>query len=269
MRLDEATKGVERCADGAHRVGHGRERDRRALERIAVGLPVEGLVLAKLLERNHREQARTRPSPRDHMERRRRLADLLAVPARELLSHRLDHLPPPRCRLQRPRHVLAELAQAIAAATCARRRRIDHHALARQVVGERVALGAAAGEGAHRRRFGDRLFCRQLVLGGARLQLLELERELVDQLRRALRLLSKNLALELGDPQLLRRDQRHVLRRFRPRDRQLRRDFQAPRTLGDERRFQGGDVVGKRLSSGIHVTQRIIDFVIRGALKYV
>ena len=54
------------------------------------------------------------------------------------------------------------------------------------MVGKRVALGAAAAEGAHRRRFGDRLFGRQLVLGGARLQLLELERELVDQSRRTL-----------------------------------------------------------------------------------
>jgi hypothetical protein len=137
-------------------------------------------VLAELLEHDHRQQARARPGPRDHVERRRRLADLLAVPAGELLPHRLDHFPAPRRRLERLRHVLAELAQAIAAAARAGRRRIDHHALARQVVGERVALGAPAGKGAHRRRLRGRLLRRQFVFRGAGPQLLELERQLVD-----------------------------------------------------------------------------------------
>jgi hypothetical protein len=257
MGLDQAPERIEHRRDRAHGVGHGGERDRRALERIAVGLSVQRLVLAELLEHDHRQQARTRPATRDHMERRRRLADRLAVPTGELLPHRLDHLPPPGRRLQRLRHVLAELAQAIAAAARAGRRRIDHHPLARQMVGERVSLGAAASEGAHRRRLRGRLFRRQFVFGGGGLQFLELERQLVDQSRRALRPLPKNLTLELGDPELLRGDQRHVFRRFRLRDRQFRRDFQAPRALGDQRRLQGGDVVGKRLSSGIHATQRI------------
>ena len=126
-----------------------------------------------------------------------------------------------------------------------------------------------AGEGANRRRPGGRLFRRQFVFRGAGLQLLELERQLIDQPRRALRPLPVDLALELGDPQLLRGDQRHVFRRLRPRDRQLRRDFQAPRALGDERRLQGGDVVGKSLGSGIHETKGIIVSAIRGALKCV
>ena len=137
-------RGSSAVADRADRVGHCGERDRDALERVAVGLPVQRLVLAELLEHDHRQKARARPGPRDGVERRRRLADLLAVPAGELLPHRLDHLPPPRRRLQRPRHVLAELAQAVAAAARAGRRRIDHHPLARQMVGERVALGAPA-----------------------------------------------------------------------------------------------------------------------------
>lgn len=46
----------------------------------------------------------------------RRLADLLAIAAGELLSHRLDHLPLARHYFQRARHVLVELAKAIAAA---------------------------------------------------------------------------------------------------------------------------------------------------------
>ena len=100
-------------------------------------------------------------------------------------------------------------------------------------------------------------------------QLLELERQLVDQPRRPFGPLPVDLTLELGDPELLRGDQRHVFRGFRPRDRQLRRDFQAPRALGDERRLQGGDVIGKSFGSGIHATQRITVSAIRGALKCV
>jgi len=124
------------------------------------------------------------------------------------------------------------------------------------MVGEGVALGAPAGEGAHRRRLRSRLLRRQFVFSGAGCQLFELERQLVDQPRRAFRPLPVDLPLELRDLQLLRGDQRHVLGGFRPRDRQLRRDFQAPRALGDKRRLQGGDVVGKRLRSGMHATQR-------------
>jgi hypothetical protein len=66
------------------------------------------------------------------------------------------------------------------------------------------------------------------------LQLLELARQLLDQPRRPLRPLSVDLTLELGDPQLLRGDQSHVLRGFRQCDRQFRRRFQTPRTLSDE-----------------------------------
>jgi hypothetical protein len=58
------------------------------------------------------------------MEWRRRLADLLAVAAAELLPHCLDHFPLTRHRFQRPGHVFAELAQASAAAALASRRRI-------------------------------------------------------------------------------------------------------------------------------------------------
>ena len=107
---------IQRRTDRPHGVRHGRQRDRHAFQSIALGLAVQRLMLAELLEHDHRQQARARPSPRDGMERRRRLADLLAIPAGELLPHRLDHLPLARHRFQRPGHVLAEFAQAIAAA---------------------------------------------------------------------------------------------------------------------------------------------------------
>src|SRR5258705_12075820 len=88
------------------------------------------------------------------MEWRRRLADLLAVAAAELLPHCLHHFPLTRRALQCLRHILAELAQAIAAAALASLRRIDHHPLARQMFRERLALGALARKSANGRCFG-------------------------------------------------------------------------------------------------------------------
>jgi hypothetical protein len=98
----------------------------------------------------------------------------------------VGHLPPPGRRPERLRHVLAELAQALTAAARAGGRRIDHHPLARQMIGERIALGAAAGESADRRRPGGRQFRRQFVFRGAGFELFKFERQLVDQPRRAL-----------------------------------------------------------------------------------
>ena len=238
MGLHQAKDRIEHCADRSHGVRHGRQRDRHAFQGVAFGLTVQRLVLAKLFEHDHRQQARTRPSSWDDVERRRRLADLLAIAAGELLAHRLDHLPLTGLQLQRPRHVLAELAQAMAAAAFACRRRIDHHALAGKMLWKRIALGALARKSAHGRCVGDSLFRRKLVCRGAGLRLFECQRQLVDQTRRALRLLSVNLALQLGDPQLLLRDQRRVLRGFRPRHRQFR--------------FQRGVFFGKGEAGGVH-----------------
>ena len=83
-------------------LGHSRQRDRHAFERIALALPVQRLMLAKFLEHDHGQKTGTGPSPRYGMEGRRRLADLLAVPAAELLADRFDHLPLPGYALQRP-----------------------------------------------------------------------------------------------------------------------------------------------------------------------
>ena len=86
------------------------------------------------------------------MERRRRLADLLAVAAGELLADVLDHLPLPRDHLQRLGDVLAQLAQPRAAAAQAGGRAGLDHPLARQMLGEGLARRALAGEGHHIRR---------------------------------------------------------------------------------------------------------------------
>lgn len=111
-------------------------------------------MLAELLEHDHGQQAWASPSPRDGMERRWRLTDLLAVTAGELLPHRLDHLPLPRDHFPRLRHILAELAQAVAAAAGASCRRFDDDPLARQMHRKGLALGGAlAHKSLDRRRF--------------------------------------------------------------------------------------------------------------------
>jgi hypothetical protein len=156
------------------------------------------------------------------MEKGRCRADLLAIPAGELLPYGFDHLPLARDHLQRPGHILAQLAQPCSATAAATRRRIDHHALAWQVVGESVSFSALASEAQHRRGLGHGDFRGEIVLGGVRCKLLEPQRQLIDEPLRALRARSIDLPLELGDPQLLMGDQGQVFGRLGPRHCQRR-----------------------------------------------
>ena len=73
------------------------------------------------------------------MERRRRLADLLAIPAGELLADVLDHLPLARDRFQRLGNGLAQFAQPPAAAAKASGRSGHDQSFARQMFRERFA----------------------------------------------------------------------------------------------------------------------------------
>lgn len=139
-------------------------------------------MLAELLEHDHGQEARAGPSP-GGVEWRRRLADLLAIAAGELLPNRLDHLPLSRHHFQRARHILAELAKAIAAATFTDRRSLDHRPFPWQMLGEGLALGTLARESTHRRRLRHGPFRRKLVLGGVGFQLFERQRQLLDQPR--------------------------------------------------------------------------------------
>ena len=90
------------------------------------------------------------PATGRHAERRRRLADRLAIAAGELLPHMLDHLPAARDHLQRLRDILAESAQPphppqhrhlTGAGSTTRSRG--------QVLGEWLARRALADEGGH------------------------------------------------------------------------------------------------------------------------
>ena len=212
-------------------------------------------MLAELLEHDHGQEARAGPSPRDGMERRRGLADLLAIAAGELLPYRLDHLPLARHYLQRARHVLAELAKAIAAATFTSCRRIDHHPFPWQMLGEGLTLGALACKSTHCRRLRHGPFRRQLVLGGVGFQLFERQRQLLDQPRRTFRPWPIDLMFQLGDLQLLLGDQRFVFRRFRAGDREFSGDLQTLRALDCQRLLQGANVIRNSVAISIHATQ--------------
>ncbi len=93
MRFKALEDRVQHRAAGPHLVGQGRQAERHAFLGVAFGLAVERLMLPELLEQDQCQKTGTGPAPGDHMERRRSLADLLAVPAGEFLADMLDHLP--------------------------------------------------------------------------------------------------------------------------------------------------------------------------------
>jgi hypothetical protein len=78
MSLDQRMERLQRCRAGADLVGQCRHAQIDALSRISVALPVERLVLAELLEQDHRQQVRSGKATWRDMERRWRLRDGLA-----------------------------------------------------------------------------------------------------------------------------------------------------------------------------------------------
>ena len=215
MGLDQRMQRLQRRRAGADLVGQRREAEIDAFAPIALALPVQRLMLAELLEQDHRQQVRPGEAARRHMERRRRLGDRLAVPARELLAHRLDHLPLARDHLQRLGDVLAKLRQPGPSRSRGSSRRGDHDALARQMVGERLARWPPALERADRLRLGRRLLGRQFVLGRGCLQVFQLQLHLLEQPRLALRAAAIKLAPQLLDLELEMGDQRFVAGQIR------------------------------------------------------
>ena len=189
-----------------HLVGQRREAELHTLAGVAFALAVQRLMLSVLLIDDGGEQIRTRPAPWGRVVRRRRLGELLALAAGELLAHRLNHLPLARNHLQRLRHVLAHLRQPLRPAACARGGRSDHHTLARQVLGEGLARRPAPLEPLDLGRTPRRRLGREIVFGGARGEFVELELQLSEQPFLALRAPSVERAPQLLDHQLQRGD---------------------------------------------------------------
>jgi hypothetical protein len=280
MGLDQGVQRRERGGAGPHLVRERRQAELHALARVALGLAVERLMLAELLEQDHGEEARARPAPRRRVEGRRRLGDPLAVATGELLADGLDDLPLAGDHLQRVGHVLAELHDAARAAAPAGLRRLDHHPLARQVVGKGLLRRAPAREGAN---LGLRLrgglfgglfggpfgglfggpfggpFGGELVLGRRGLELLELQLELVEQTLLALGALAVELAPERLDLEPQMGDQRLAARQHRLDVGRLGLRRRGPRLglrEGGAQRFDLGGGHGARLPRLLGMSQR-------------
>ena len=199
---NELVERTQKHGAAADLISQRRDAEINALTRVALGLPIERLVLPVLLEQDHGEQTRPGKAARQHGERCRRLADLLAVPASELLAHSLHDLPLPRHHFEPLGHVLTELGEPVRATAATGPRAGHDHALARQMRRERLARGPSTREGANLRGLAARglsLLGHNLLLGRRRFELLELKLHLVDEPRLALVARSKQVALELLD----------------------------------------------------------------------
>lgn len=133
------------------------------------------------------------------VERRGRLADLLAMAGGKLLAHCLDQLEAARNLLQRLGHILADLRQPRSAAASAGRRSLDDDALALDVIRPGLAQRPLAREGAHGLGFRRRGLRGKLILGRRGDEFFELQLQLLDQPCRALGALPIQSAFELLD----------------------------------------------------------------------
>ena len=123
MGLQQIENRTQHADAGADLIGERRQAQRHAFPGVTLGLAVQRLMLAELLEHDHRQETGTGPTPRNDMEGRRRLIDAFAVAAREPFAHMLDDLPLAWDHLQRLGDILAELGQTRSAAAGATRRR--------------------------------------------------------------------------------------------------------------------------------------------------
>ena len=127
------------------------------------------------------------------------------------------------------------------------------------MVGESVSFSALAGEARHRRGLGHSDFRGEFILGGARCQLFELQRQLIGEPLRSLRTRAVDLTLQLGNPQLLMGNQGQVFRGLGPSHRQFgdtsvafRNHFPHLGALDRQRRLQRLDVVWQGREIGVH-----------------
>ena len=253
MGLDQGVERQQNHSAGADLIGQRRDAEIDALSGIALALAIQRLVLAELLEQDHGQQVRPGKAARRHMEGRGRLRDRLATPARELLTHCLDHLPPPRDDLERLGDVLTQPGQLRRPAAGTALWRRDHHALAGQMIGKRLARRPPALEGFDRLCPPRRFFGCQFVLGRCRLQIFELKLHLVQQPRRPLRTRPVELTpqfldrqLEMGDQGLAAGKIRLRIGRFGLGDRSIGLSREARMALRDDHRMRGGEVGRKR-----------------------
>ena len=197
MRLDQLVQRRQRGGAGADLIGQRREAELDALAGVALALPVERLVLAELLEQDHRQQARRRPS-RAAMTWKGAGGWVIFSQSRQVNFSRTVWI---TFHCRGITSSVSVTSSPSLASRCrpqqraGRRRRRPPPARAADAPGNGFRAGVG---GARRRRTGRRLRRRllggELVLGGGGLQLLELQLQLVEQPRAALGALAVQLA---------------------------------------------------------------------------
>ena len=162
-----------------------------ALERIALGLPFRGWCWPNFSNTIIASRLGRRPSRADHHGTATGPSLIASQSRQENFSRTPSRSPStagassPASASRPPRACASDAA----AAARADRRRIDHHPL-RAADGRGTCRARRAGdEGADRRRLGGCLLRRQFVFRRTGFKFLEVERQLIDQPRRALRLL--------------------------------------------------------------------------------
>lgn len=100
MRLDQRVDGLEGHGTSTDLVGQRRQAEIDPLSGVALALPIERLMLAELLEQDHRQQVGSGKASWRHMEGCWRLGNLLAFAAGELLPNGLNDLSLTRDGLQ-------------------------------------------------------------------------------------------------------------------------------------------------------------------------
>ncbi len=211
VMLDEFEQRQQRGRAGADMIGHGRHRKLDALARKLLALPVQRLMIGVFVDQDHCQQARACEATGDGVEWSRRLADLLAGPAAELLTHVLGNEHLPRHHVERLGDVLADLRELVAAAAQAAGRRGMHDAPAGQMIGEIPPRRRPPQMASHRigpLRFG-------LCLARFRDHVFELQFQLIEQALAALRARAVYLALHLRDHQSKVLDQGFRTEHFR------------------------------------------------------
>jgi len=202
--FQEPRQRLQHRAARPYGVGHRRQRDRHPLQGVTLGPTVQRLMLAELSYRII--ASRLGPAQPLATAWNGAGAWLIFSQSRQLNFSRTvsttfhwrgNSIPASGSRLRRA--CVSDCRRSIHTPSAS-----DHHAFAGKMIGERIALGTRARKSAHSRRPGDGLSrppVRSSVAAG--FQLFEHKRQLVDQARRAFRSLPVDLALQLGDLQLL------------------------------------------------------------------
>jgi hypothetical protein len=259
VSFDQRMKRTQRRGASAHLVGERRQTQLDALAGVALALPVQRLMLAELLEQDHRQKRRPGEAARRDMERRGRLRNRLALSAGEALADRLDHLPLARNDLERLRDILAKLRKLRRTAAGAALRRCDHDPLARQMLRERFSRWPLAFEGFDGGR-GRGAFRRKFVFARVGLRVLQLHLQLVEEPFLALRAHAVERATQLLELQSQLRDQRIGagcgrlgVGQIGLRLRRARLTRKPRRSFGEDQGMCGDEIGGERIKRVRHV----------------